>query len=96
MIPKNTTLVILGILALAILSPDAMAFSRLKSGLETITTGYLIPISRAVAGASLLLFVTLSFFKQDQYLRKVTEIFFLAVLASAGVEILKKMMEAFS
>ena len=93
---KNTILTILCIITLAIFSPDALAFSRMVSGLETITTGYLVPISRAVAGASLLLFVTLSFFKQDQYLRKVGEIFFLAVLASAGVEILKKMMEAFS
>ena len=83
------------VLAVSLFPEDAPAFSRLKTGLETITTGYLIPISRLVAGASLVLFATLSFFKQDEYQRKIANIIFLAVIASCGLEVLDKLMKAF-
>ena len=89
-------LITLTILLLSTFFPtESLAFSRLKTGLETITSGYLIPISRLVAGASLVLFATLSFFKQDEYQRKIANIIFMAVIASCGLEVLDKLMKAF-
>ena len=89
-------LITLAMLLLFTLFPaESSAFSRLKTGLETITSGYLIPISRLVAGASLVLFATLSFFKQDEYQRKIANIIFMAVIASCGLEVLDKLMKAF-
>ena len=66
-----------------------------RRGLEMVTTNYLLPISRIVAGGSLILFVTLSFFRQDEYQRKIGYIIFMAVIASCGLELLDKLMRAF-
>ena len=84
------------ILLLAAFFPqEAVAFSKLKAGLETVTTGYLIPVSRIVAGAALVLYATLSFFNQDEYQRKIGHIIFMAIIASAGLEVLDQLMKAF-
>ena len=86
----------LAVLFLTVLLPEeAAAFSRLKAGLESVTSSYLIPVSRLVAGASLVLFATLSFFNQDEYQRKIANIVFMAVIASCGLDVLDKLMRAF-
>ncbi len=77
-------------------SGNAYAFTKLKNGFETITNNYLIPLSNAVAGAALILFVILSYFKQDVYLPKVGTIFALAVISYVGLEILTTLNQSFS
>ena len=72
------------------------AFSKLINGLETITATYLTPLATAVAGASFLLYVTLSYFKQDEYQRKVVNILILSVFTGAGLEMIKLIIQNFS
>lgn len=89
---------ILAIGAIGLLMPinNAQAFSKLKSGFETITNNYLIPLSTTVAGAALIVFVILSYFKQDVYLKNVGTIFALAVLTTSGLEVINTLSQSFS
>lgn len=75
---------------------EAHAFSKLKNGFETITNNYLIPLSTAVAGAALILFVILSYFKQDVYLKNVGTVFALAIISTVGLEIINTLSQSFS
>ena len=75
---------------------EAYAFSKLKNGFETITNNYLIPLSTAVAGAALILFVILSYFKQDVYLKNVGTVFALAIISTVGLEIINTLSQSFS
>ena len=75
---------------------NAYAFTKLKNGFETITNNYLIPLSSAVAGAALILFVILSYFKQDVYLPKVGTIFALAIISAVGLEVITTLNQSFS
>ncbi|PIK13514.1 hypothetical protein [Halobacteriovorax sp. JY17] len=77
-------------------SGNVYAFTKLKNGFETITNNYLIPLSNAVAGAALILFVILSYFKQDVYLPKVGTIFALAIISYVGLEIISTLSQSFS
>lgn len=77
-------------------SPQALAFSKLKNGFETITSTYLIPLAGAVAGASFILFVTLSFFKQDEYQKKAANVAILSIFAGSGLELIKNLIQSFS
>ena len=77
-------------------SSSAHAFSKLINGLETITSSYLIPLAGAVAGASFILFVTLSYFRQEEYQRKVVNVLILAVMTGAGLEMVKQIIQHFS
>lgn len=75
---------------------EAYAFSKLKNGFETITNNYLIPLSTAVAGTALILFVILSYFKQDVYLKNVGTVFALAIISTVGLEIINTLSQSFS
>lgn len=79
-----------------IIPTNVYAFSKLKNGFETITSTYLIPLAGAVAGASFILFITLSFFKQDEYQKKAANVAILSVFAGSGLEIIRKLIESFS
>ena len=72
------------------------AFSKLKNGFETITSTYLIPLAGAVAGASFILFVTLSFFKQDEYQKKAANVAILSIFAGSGLELIRNLIQSFS
>ena len=72
------------------------AFSKLKSGFENITSSYLIPLAGSVAGASFILFVTLSFFKQEEYQKKVANVAILSIFVGAGLDIIKNLITSFS
>ena len=72
------------------------AFTKLKSGFDNITTSYLIPLAGAVAGASFILFVTLSFFKQEEYQKKVANVAILSIFVGAGLDIIKNLISNFS
>lgn len=81
----------------ALLAPtNVYAFSKLKNGFETITSTYLIPLAGAVAGASFILFVTLSFFKQDEYQKKAANVAILSIFAGSGLEIIRSLIQSFS
>ena len=75
---------------------NSYAFSKLINGLESITSTYLMPLAGAVAGASFLLYITLSYFKQDEYQRKVANVIILAIFTGAGLEVIKKIIQHFS
>lgn len=84
-------------LAFFVLSPNhAHAFSKLKNGFETITSSYLVPLAGAVAGAAFIVFVTLSFFKQDEYQKKAANVAILAVFVGSGLEIITNLIQSFS
>ena len=50
----------------------------------------------AVAGAALILFVILSYFKQDVYLKNVGTVFALAIISTVGLEIINTLSQSFS
>lgn len=75
---------------------NVYAFTKLKSGFENITSTYLIPLAGAVAGASFILFVTLSFFKQDEYQKKAANVAILSIFVGAGLDIIKNLITNFS
>lgn len=77
-------------------SPQAMAFNKLKNGFETITSTYLIPLSAAVAGASFILYVILSYFKQEEYQKKVGNVLALTIFSATGLEIINNIIQSFS
>ena len=77
-------------------SNSVYAFTKLKAGLETITSNYLIPLSGAVAGASLILYVTLSFFKQEENMKKIGNVALLAIMATAGVQMIDELIQSFT
>lgn len=78
------------------LSTHAYAFSKLKNGFETITSSYLTPLAGAVAGASFLLYVILSFVKQDEYQKKAANVALLSILAGCGLELIRNIIQSFS
>jgi len=75
---------------------NAYAFNKLKNGFETITNSYLIPLSAAVAGASFILFVILSYFKQEEYQKKVGNVLVLTIFSATGLEIINNLIQSFS
>ncbi len=82
--------------SLLLASGNAYAFNKLKNGFETITSTYLIPLSTAVAGASFILFVILSYFKQEEYQKKVGNVLALSILSVTGIEIINSLVQSFS
>jgi heme/copper-type cytochrome/quinol oxidase subunit 3 len=78
------------------LPTNVYAFSKLTNGLETITRTYLIPLSGAVAGASFILFVTLSYFKQEEYQKKVANVLVLSIFTGCGLELVRNIIQNFS
>jgi len=84
------------IMGMALFPSNAYAFSKLKNGFETITSTYLIPLAGAVAGASFILFVTLSFFKQEEYQKKAANVAILSIFAGSGIEIIRSLIQSFS
>ncbi len=88
---------ITAVFTLTMLIPtNVYAFSKLKNGFETITSSYLIPLAGSVAGASFILFVTLSFFQQEQYQKKAANVAILSVFAGSGLEIIRNLIQSFS
>ncbi len=83
-------------MTLFVVIQPAFAFSKLKNGFETITSTYLIPLAGAVAGASFILFVTLSFFKQDEYQKKAANVAILSIFAGSGLELIRNLIQSFS
>lgn len=84
-------------LTFIVLSPNHVyAFSKLKNGFETITSSYLVPLAGAVAGAAFIVFVTLSFFKQEEYQKKAANVAILAVFVGSGLEIITNLIQSFS
>jgi hypothetical protein len=81
--------------SMMVMSESTYAFTKLKNGFETITRNYLIPLSGAVAGAALIMFVILSYFKPEM-LKRVGEVFTLAIITYGGLEIMGGISESFS
>jgi hypothetical protein len=83
-------------ISILVLPSNAYAFSKLTNGFETITRTYLIPLSGAVAGASFILFVTLSYFKQEEYQKKVANVLVLSIFTGCGLELVTNVIQSFS
>lgn len=77
-------------------SQNVYAFTKLKNGFESLTSTYLLPLVGAVAGAALITFIILSFFKQEEYQKKVASVFSLSIVGAAGLEILNSIIQNFS
>jgi hypothetical protein len=89
--------IVLGLLvAVEFIPRNVYAFSKLTNGFETITRTYLIPLSGAVAGASFILFVTLSYFKQEEYQKKVANVLVLSIFTGCGLELVTNVIQSFS
>ena len=85
------------LVSLELLSPqNAYAFTQLKNGFENMTKMYLIPLSGAVAGCALIVYITLSYFKKDEYQKNVGNILALAVLSRVGLGVIDAIMKSFS
>jgi hypothetical protein len=72
------------------------AFTKLKQGFETITTTFLIPLSQAVAGCAFILFITLSYFKQEEHRKNLANVIWLAILSSVGLGLINTITQTFS
>lgn len=81
---------------LAIHSQNVLAFTKLKNGFETVTNTYLLPLTGAVAGTALLACIIMSYFKQEEGMKKIAGVFGLTVVAYAGLEILTTLIQSFS
>lgn len=81
---------------LVMLSSNAYAFGKLINGFNTVTDTYLIPLATAVSGATFVLFCILSYFKQEEYSKKVGHICIMTILTMTGVEIIKQISQSFS
>ena len=92
---KMLTLIYIGA-RLMVHSPNTLAFSKLKNGFESLTSTYLLPLVGAVAGAALITYIILSFFKQEEYQKKVASVFGLSVVGAAGLEVLNSIIQNFS
>ena len=88
--------IIFAIYILIITASNVFAFNKLKNGFETITSTYLIPLSAAVGGASFILYVILSYFKQEEYQKKVGNVLALTIFSATGVEIINSLVQSFS
>jgi hypothetical protein len=75
---------------------QVFAFSKLKNGFETITTNYLIPLSTAVAGSALILYVILSYFKPEAHLKNIGMIVALSIISAVGLELITTLNQSFS
>ena len=84
------------IVNLLIMPTSAFAFDKLKNGFETITNTYLMPLTGVVAGAALITYVTLSYFKQEEYQKKAASVIGLSIFSAAGLELIKTIIESFS
>ncbi|MCK5074336.1 MAG: hypothetical protein KAQ98_12980 [Bacteriovoracaceae bacterium] len=73
----------------------AFAFTKLKNGFEIITSTYLVPLSLAVAGAAFMVYIIMSYFKQDEYQKKVGNVMILTGIGAGGLELLKKISQSF-
>ena len=94
---KNNILFHLAIMGLLTITPEKLyAFSKLRSGFETITESNLIPLARIIAGGSVILWVTMSFFKQDEHQRKISNVFGLGILLGCGVELMNYIINIFN
>ena len=81
----------------ALIAPsNAMAFSKLKNGFETITTTYLIPLAQAVAGAGFIYYVTMSVIKPEENLKKSGNVIIISCLIGAGLDLITKVIQSFS
>ena len=77
-------------------SQKLYAFTKLKNGFETITNTYLMPLTGAVAGAALITFITLSFFRPDEFQKKAAAVLGLSVFAGVGLEMISTITQTFS
>jgi hypothetical protein len=82
--------------ALVIPTESAFAFTKLKNGFETITNTYLVPLSNAAAGASLIFYLLMAYFRQEEYQKKAAAVFGLAICTAVGLEVLKTIEQSFS
>ena len=76
------------------LSFNALAFTKLKNGFETITNNYLIPLSSAVAGAALVLTIIMGFFKPEMN-RFIASILGLSILTHVALELINTIAQSF-
>jgi len=75
---------------------SAFAFTKLKNGIENITRTYLIPLAGAVAGASFIYYVIMSFLKQEEGIKKAANTIIASVFIGAGLEIINTVIQNFS
>ena len=80
---------------LSLVSIEAWGFNNLKNGFEMITSTYLIPLSKVVAGAALLLFALLSYWNPDVYKRHLVNVIFIVVLSAVGLTLINSIFQAF-
>lgn len=89
-------LILLTFVAIVYPYESALAFTKLRNGFETITQSYLIPLTKAVAGCSFILFVILSFFRQEEYTKKLAMVAGLSIFGSVGLELIDIIIQSFS
>ncbi|HLE12831.1 MAG: hypothetical protein A2504_00350 [Bdellovibrionales bacterium RIFOXYD12_FULL_39_22] len=75
---------------------NAYAFDKLKNGFEMMTNNYLLPLSQAVGGFFFILYIILSYFRQDEYLRKVSTVAMLGIFSAAGISLMDTLTKSFS
>ena len=83
-------------LASVLYSRNAHAFTKIQNGLETITETYLVPLAGAVAGASFIVLVIMSLFRQEEYQKKAANVVVLSIFIGAGLELIKQVIRSFS
>ncbi len=83
-------------MATCMASKEVYAFNRLKNGFETITNNYLIPLSTTVAGAALILYVILSYFKPEAHIKNIGTIVVLSIISAVGLELITTLNQSFS
>jgi len=78
------------------LSSAQLYASDFKTGFENLTSSYLMPLSGAVAGCAFITFIILSYFKQDEYQKKVAGVLGLTVISSVGLSLIQTLIQNFS
>jgi len=79
-----------------VLSSSKTFASDFKTGFENLTSNYLMPLSGAVAGCAFITFIILSYFKQDEYQKKVAGVLGLTVISSVGLSLIQTLIQNFS
>ena len=87
--------IFLGLYTSVFMTSNAFALNRLKNGFETMTNNYLIPLSSAVAGTALILFVIISYFKPEN-VKQIGMVLTLAIITRVGLELIETISQSFS
>ena len=81
--------------AMILTSRNTLAFTKLKDGFETITNTYLMPLTTAIGGAALIVYVLMSYFREEN-IKKMGQVLVLIAVARSGLEMVNIIGQSFS